>query len=76
MKFQDFNFETDLCVERELVYSIVTIHRYLQITTAKEQGRNEQHSFTLHKLHSQTFIQAQAKVFFLLSWKEALHHSQ
>ena len=55
MKFQDFNFETDLCVERELVHSIVTIHRCLQITTAKEQGRNEQHSLTLHKLHKRLF---------------------
>ena len=73
MKFQVFNFETDLRVERELVHSVVTIHCCLQIILLKSKAGNEQHSLTLHK---QTFIRAQGKVFFLLSWKEALHPSQ
>ena len=55
MKFQVFNFDADLRVERELVHSIVTINRCLQIILLKEQGRNEQHSLTLHKLHKRLF---------------------
>ena len=38
MKFQVFNFETDLCVERELVHSIITIHRCLQIILLKSKA--------------------------------------
>ena len=38
MKFQVFNFETDLCIERELVYSIVTIHCCLQIILLKSKA--------------------------------------
>ena len=50
MKFQVFNFETDLRVERELVHSIINSSLFTNYT-AKEQGQNEQHSLTLHKLH-------------------------
>ena len=38
MKFQVFNFDADLRVERELVHSIVTINRCLQIILLKSKA--------------------------------------
>ena len=74
MKFQDFNFETDLWVERELVHSIVTIHRCLQIILLKSKAEMN-NNLSLYTNCTNVYSSS-SQIFLFAGWKEALHHSQ